>query len=221
MIVAITQRVVREPIHGEIRDALSHDWYRFLPFVSAKTIVPVPNVGEEAGAWLESVNPQLLVLSGGNDVEYGQCPPRPRDTLNGMRDRTEIALLECALSKEIPVLGVCRGMQLIHAYYGGLLLKREGHAGTVHEIRYRKDEGGWSKRRVNSYHNYCIDESVDNPLIPIAYDILDGAVEAFVHRDSPLLGIMWHPERNLVYTDVDLIWIKQLITKARREWTFV
>jgi gamma-glutamyl-gamma-aminobutyrate hydrolase PuuD len=211
MIVAVTQRAIRDSAYGEVRDALSHDWYKLLSFLNVEAVVPVPNIEERICSWLKTINPDMIILSGGNDVEYGQQFPSADNHLNEIRDRTEIILLEHALSEGIPVMGVCRGMQLIYAYYGGLLHKREGHASTVHDIRYQDHKAGtWSNLQVNSYHQYCIGDILPDQLIPIGYDSNDGTIEAFVHREFPLLGVMWHPERNQPYEEIDLKLFKQV-----------
>jgi gamma-glutamyl-gamma-aminobutyrate hydrolase PuuD len=210
MKVAVTQRVVRDAAYGEIRDALCHDWYKFFSALDVDAVVPVPNIEDGIGAWIEAIKPDLIVFSGGNDVEYGQAVHIP-EQINVLRDRTEIKLLDTAISKGIPVLGVCRGMQLMYAYYGGILQKREEHAGTVHPIRYKDHpEGTWNNREVNSFHHYCIGDRLPEQLIPICYDTNDGSVEAFVHWEYPLLGVMWHPERNQPFEEIDLRWIRQL-----------
>jgi gamma-glutamyl-gamma-aminobutyrate hydrolase PuuD len=219
MIAAVTQRVVQDHRYGEVRDSLSHEWYDFLNAAGFEIVLPIPNRGQSIRSWIKKIKPDLIVLSGGNDVEYGQLSLGTPDRLSQLRDETDAALLDVSCSDNIPILGVCRGMQFIYAYFGGQLVKREGHAGTSHEIKYRVpnvSEEDWKTAVVNSYHHYCIGNNLPDGLLSIGNDIIDGTVEALIHQDYPLLGVMWHPERNKPYLKTDTDWIKIVMKKRLR-----
>lgn len=101
--VAVTQRVAVEPQHGMRRDCLDQVWVTFL-LGCGLTPIPIPNSVDAALAICENVNG--IVLTGGNDLAaYGGDAPE--------RDETETAILDLAERRDIPVLGVCRGMQMI------------------------------------------------------------------------------------------------------------
>ncbi|WP_027087258.1 gamma-glutamyl-gamma-aminobutyrate hydrolase family protein [Cohnella panacarvi] len=208
MIAVITQRVIQDPLYGEIRDALSHEWYSFLKAAGFDLVIPIPNTGKSVSDWIKHVKPDLIVLSGGNNVEYGQLHSETSSPLSKIRDESEAALLEVACSGQIPVLGVCRGMQFIYAYFGGQLLRKSGHVAASHEIKLNlpndADPMEWKSNVVNSYHNYCIGSHLPECLQPIGYHVGDHTIEAFVHRDYPMLGVMWHPERNKPYSKLDI-----------------
>src|SRR5277367_5493920 len=107
--VAITQRVSRVPVYGERRDCLDQAWTKFL---AACGLLPVllPNFTDVALALCEDVRIAGLVLTGGNDLaELGGDAPE--------RDAVENALLDLAERRSLPVIGVCRGMQLIQRRY--------------------------------------------------------------------------------------------------------
>src|ERR1700691_1446620 len=117
--VAITQRVTVVPAYGERRDCLDQAWPRFL---AACGLLPlaVPNVAEVALAMVRDANPAGLGLTGGNDLAAlgGDAPER---------DATENALLDAAEARGLPVLGVCRGMQLMQQRCAIPLQRVEGH----------------------------------------------------------------------------------------------
>lgn len=174
--VAVSQRVDEEQERNEIRDALDQ---RLITFLSKCGYAPIPvsnALGNSLFEWLKVVRPSALVFSGGNNI--GQF---------AQRDQTENALLEYALQQQLPVLGICRGMQVIAHWAGVSLHPLLGHVGTRHQLT------GVISMEVNSYHEYSITEC------PNGFEILarsqDGEIEAIRHLELPWEGWMWHPER--------------------------
>ena len=122
-----------------------------------------------------------IVLTGGNDlVACGGDAPE--------RDETETALLDCAERRGLPVLGVCRGMQMILHRFGTRLDRVQGHVTPRHRISI---EG--RSVEVNSFHNFGATE-VHPPLKSWAI-AGDGVIEAVQHEGGRMMGVMWHPER--------------------------
>ena len=97
--VAISQRLDTWTPYNEERDSLDHRWYFLFEGVSPDVcIFPVPNFRPDLlPRWLGHIGPDLIVLSGGNDVGSSV-----------VRDQTEAVLIRCALRNSIPVLGICR-----------------------------------------------------------------------------------------------------------------
>jgi putative glutamine amidotransferase len=179
-LVLLSQRVEVAEAYGERRDCLDQNWHRFIRDCGC-TPVAVPNHAAVAADILAALNPAGLIFTGGNDLAaYGGSAPE--------RDETERRLLERALAEGIPVLGVCRGMQFIHCFFGGALEKVEGHAAVRHRVRFNGEETD-----VNSYHNYGVTKLQDG-FLPLASSG-DGVVEAMRHRSRAVMGVMWHPER--------------------------
>ena len=192
--ILISQRRDMVANRNETRDCLDVRWAKILFDLNLLPILVCSELAEETG-YIEQLQPDGILLTGGNDL--GSAPKR---------DELERQLLEYAIDNNLPVLGVCRGMQFINSYLGGGLSLVEGHVAT-----YSKLQGEWSQKNgfieVNSFHNEAIiEETIAEQLIPLAISS-DGVIKAATHNHLPWLGIMWHPERENVLTKAD----KQLI----------
>jgi N5-(cytidine 5'-diphosphoramidyl)-L-glutamine hydrolase len=178
--VAITARVVVDPVHGTRSDAVDQRWW---PFLAACGLVPVavPNDPSRALRLMHRLPIGGILLTGGNDlVELGGDAPE--------RDRTETTLLDLALRTDVPVLGVCRGMQLLLRRFGVPLSRVGGHVAARQTVLA---EG--RSRVVNSYHNWAA-KRTRPPLLAWSTGPGD-VVKGVRHETKPVLGIMWHPER--------------------------
>ncbi|GGQ87718.1 gamma-glutamyl-gamma-aminobutyrate hydrolase family protein [Streptomyces althioticus] len=147
-----------------------------------------------------------LVIAGGPDVEpvrYGAEPdPRTGPPARG-RDAWELALIAAALERGVPLLGICRGMQLLNVALGGTLIQHvDGHAEVPgvfgrHPVKpvpgTRYADAVPEETSVPTYHHQAVDR-LGTGLIPSAY-AEDGTVEA-VELPAPawVLGVQWHPE---------------------------
>lgn len=158
-----------------------------------------------------------LVLQGGADLSpssYGQQALRPEWAGDIVRDRYEMELLEGFLDQGKPVLGVCRGSQLINVAFGGSLLQdivtqrsdahphvdAELYDQLQHEIRFEPGARlgalyeGQTGGRVNSIHHQAVDR-LGSDLQIEARSAEDGIVEAIRARGAAFVaGVQWHPE---------------------------
>jgi N5-(cytidine 5'-diphosphoramidyl)-L-glutamine hydrolase len=187
--VAVTQRVAMVAPYGERRDCLDQEWTKFL---AACGLLPVllPNVTETALALCERAEVAGLVLTGGNDLAvFGGDAPE--------RDAVENALLDWAEGRELPVLGVCRGMQVIQQRFNTPLRRVEGHVTQRQVIRILGEP-----KEVNSYHCFAAFESPQPLDVWAIAD--DGVVKAVRHSTRPVTGIMWHPERCTPFSPADV-----------------
>lgn len=207
--VAISLRVVHAQGYHDPRDALSQDWF---PFLASCDVVPVliPNIGDATSEYLGEMNVDGLLLIGGNNLcpeSYGAKDNDVGDT-SPERDKTESKMIRFANENTLPLLGVCRGMHMLNAYYGGTILPRlkeqvpstVSHVATQHSVditsKIVADTFGADKLQVNSYHDQGLTrEELAPKLECVALSAEDGVVEGLSHPDFPVVGIQWHPER--------------------------
>jgi gamma-glutamyl-gamma-aminobutyrate hydrolase PuuD len=194
--VGVTQRVSVVPAYGERRDCLDQSWTKFL---AACGLLPVllPNVTEVALALCEGSGIAGLVLTGGNDLAAlgGDAPER---------DAVDNALLDLAERRKLPVLGVCRGMQVIQQRFAIPLRRAEGHVTQRQVIRINGEP-----KEVNSYHHFAAFDT--RPPLDVWAVAEDGVVKAIRHSAQPMTGIMWHPERSAPFSPADVVLFRQVL----------
>lgn len=176
--IGLTMRITMASGYAESRDAIAQDWAAFLAAALPEaTWLPLPNLGRERiRAYCESWGVNRLILTGGDDI--GATP---------LRDETERELLAWADAMALPVLGVCRGMQLMAQRAGCPLVSVQNHIGIRHPV------SGAIAKEVNSFHAYA------PQACPEGFKVLarspDGAIEAMRGACRPWEAWMWHPER--------------------------
>lgn len=165
-----------------------------------------------------------LVLSGGADLDPALYNAEPHDrlgTIEPERDEWEMGLLRAARDRGVPVLAICRGLQLLNVAYGGTLHQHVeldegvGHPqwdvdgrtpthdvsigeGTIAASLFGASEG------VNSLHHQTVDRVGDGLIVSARAD--DGVVEALEDPSRPVLGVQWHPEL-LAAPDPTFTWL--------------
>jgi gamma-glutamyl-gamma-aminobutyrate hydrolase PuuD len=205
-LVGLTQRVEAIQDKNERRDCLDQMWTRLL-VQSEMLPIPLPNCIEDVAALVSDLDLAGVILTGGNDLSD---LPSAMNTAPE-RDEFEQKLLTLCSQSSIPVLGVCRGLQMLAAFYGSELVPVAEHVATHHGLAVcRRNTMPLTQRKaVNSFHNFGIaPDRLGAELITVA-TALDGTVEAVVHHKLRQWGIMWHPERP-PYDQNDLTLIKEL-----------
>jgi N5-(cytidine 5'-diphosphoramidyl)-L-glutamine hydrolase len=133
-----------------------------------------------------------MVLSGGNDLASVGGGP-----LSLERDEFESRAIECAQARNLPLLGVCRGMQLLAERAGFSVAACAGHVGTEHRLLLAGPTRLGALAEVslaNSFHGFAVEAPAKSEFV-VALRSEDGVVEAIEHTSRRALGIMWHPER--------------------------
>lgn len=180
-----------------------------IPFV-------VPFLENESSVELVADKMDGLLLSGGDDIDpalFGEEPHGGLGDVTPERDRLEILLIHAMMRRNKPILGICRGMQVLNAAFGGTLyqdLPREWKGRIQHAQRGPRNHvthtvhiepgsrvhdllGGQTELRTNSFHHQAVKVVAGN-LIPVAWDE-EGLVEAVeIPGSSFVVAVQWHPE---------------------------
>ena len=206
--LGITQRVEIISSYNERRDCLDQRWST----LSSKLgYIPIPlpnNFNDNIVEIVESLNLDGIIFSGGNSIS--NLEKNLKDAAPE-RDNFEISLLKESLKFNIPILGICRGMQIINIFFGGKLSPVINHVAVNHELQLEKGYSKYISKKVNSYHSWGIKFSeMASDFIPIAKDNQNN-VEAFIHKNLKISGIMWHPERENPFNEKDIKLIKKLL----------
>lgn len=185
-------------------------------------ILPVVDDEEVLSTYIDQLDG--LILSGGHDVTpqyYGGEPMQKIGETWELRDWFDSLLVEKALAKGIPVLGICRGMQVMNVLHGGSLWQDlsymqdveikhlQGHSPELVTHLVDIEEGsqlhelmGENHVMVNTFHHQAVRE-LGQGFKATAFSA-DGIVEAIEHEDYPFyLGVQWHPE--MLHTSVPLM----------------
>jgi putative glutamine amidotransferase len=157
-----------------------------------------------------------LMLAGGSDIDPGSygAVPHPETRLTWPeRDRFELALTHAALERDMPVLGICRGMQLLNVACGGTLVQHlpdvighDDHRHTPgsfgdHDVRLQHGTlaaraVGADRAAVKSHHHQGVDE-LGEALVAVGWSEADDQIEAIeLPGKTYALGVLWHPEED-------------------------
>ncbi|KAJ5109050.1 hypothetical protein N7456_005725 [Penicillium angulare] len=176
------------------------------------------------------------VLAGGKDVHpslYGQeFDPDIEPSTDEPRDRLEFAIIRLALERKLPVLGICRGLQLINVFYGGTLHQNlpgnERFRNTIHFIKEPRNylahdvtvHSGKLQRilrstsfPVNSIHNQGIASLGSGLRSTVIAE--DGLIEGIESADGQILAVQWHPEELVATQSQATALFSNIVSRAR------
>lgn len=208
-IVLITPRLTTAEAYDETRESLDLRWGRLLSELELLPVITSTEVVTRT--YFDRFDVTGVILTGGNHLSR-VVPSK----LSSLRDAHECSVIECALDADVPIVGVCRGMQMIGDYFGATFERVHGHVGTRHEITSSGTGGLFEYirrlRDVNSFHEWNFAN------VPDQFDILarasDGTIEAVAHKSRCIYGQMWHPERTEPFNQVELELIATALSKS-------
>lgn len=201
--IGITMRITESSDYYELRNSIAVDWIDFLNLhFSEYDLILLPNSNFNIIDYLKSLGINCFFLVGGEDIGSHE-----------IRDNTELKICKYAHENNLPVIGICRGLQILTHYFGGEIVKGDiqfsrEHLATRHKIRLKN-----KIEEVNSYHSNTIKNLPKNFNI-IAKDINDDSIEAASYEN--FLGLMWHPERENNIPEWQILLIKNFIKKYER-----
>ncbi len=199
-------------------------------------VLPLFTRADQARLAVHSID--ALIMTGGEDIDpsyYGEKPSEYLEEVNQARDKSDIMLLNAALERDIPVLAICRGMQLLNVATGGSLLqdipaaigntvehrdsKQEDfamHDLYIYENNILDDLLGTDGYNVNSWHHLGIKELGKG--LKVVAKAEDGIIEAVVKTDQTfVLGVQFHPEWML--DEADIVSIFQTLVEQAEQQT--
>ena len=201
--IAITQRLISNDGYYEIREALDIKWgalfqeLKFLPI-----ILPIEYDFEK---YFKVIGIDGILLTGGNDLGSLNSS---KESLQ--RDSFEKRLVDYGIKNNIPIFGVCRGMQLIAEYFGSNFKKITGQVAIKHTLKVNKESKYFYRLirldKVNSYHDYTVSELSDELLVSATNE--SGVIKSIEHRQYKIFGQMWHSEREGAFIQEELALIK-------------
>ncbi len=151
-----------------------------------------------------------LVIPGGTDINPSLYREENTDSLNidDELDRFEWEMIDEAVKLRLPILGICRGLQLLNVYFGGSLIqnisccdkhKRMHHIDNCHNVQLKEHSFlyeiyGEAEIPVNSAHHQAV-KKLGSGLSATAYSCCERITEAIEHESLPVYGVQFHPER--------------------------
>ena len=182
--IGITSNI-KEYYKGYI-DFIDHYWLNYFEKKNINYYL-VPNKKKLSQKKIEEIN--LLIIPGGNDVSNSLNTSKIRNII-------ETNLIKICFKKKIPILGICRGAQLLNKSFGGKIKKVKKHMRTRHNIFFiNKEIVKKELLSVNSFHNDGIKKNDLSKVFKMLASDKDENVEMFISKDKKIIGTMWHPER--------------------------
>ena len=168
-------------------DFIDHNWISYFDKKKIKFTI-IPNSTSFDFSHISKKNIKLIILPGGNDLFS-------KIYLSKVRLKNELDLINFGIRYKIPILGVCRGMQVINLFYKGKQKKIKNHMRIRHKVYFNNNFFNKKSIDLNSYHNFAIPINLlGENLTPIGLDKSKN-VEFFRHNKLRIFGTMFHPER--------------------------
>ncbi len=146
----------------------------------------------------------LLIISGGNDLNRLKKSKR-----NFLRESLDKHIIAKSIKLNIPLLGICYGAQLISSYYGNKIIKQKGRNNKKNQIRFNKsDFFNIKTMTIKSFYNFAI--KIDKNILEVLATSKNNCIEAFKVKKRKIYGIMWHPERDRSFKQLNKKFLKKI-----------
>lgn len=213
----ITQREEKNQ-YGGLIDSLEHEYVDFFEALGV-AVFPVSSFTKDLEAIVRACKWELIVFSGGGVIPRSAYRYENTGFEQKERDRVEDFLLEYAEKYHIPVVGICRGMQKINAYYGGRTSSFD-KAAVPRKIREEHPVKMVENGRIIAVNNYHKDglfsSDLGAGLQALALDEENGTIEAFTDGNR-IVGVQWHPERMDKESDANGVfknWLEKILSNS-------
>ncbi|WP_421901385.1 gamma-glutamyl-gamma-aminobutyrate hydrolase family protein [Maridesulfovibrio sp.] len=189
--------------YNEPRDGLALTWQSFIAAALPGSVwCALPNIGKDIVNTVKAFGLNCVILSGGES--YSAYPER---------DETESTLIDLCIKEKIPLIGICRGFQMLHTFLGGRTaeVSPDKHVAKRHSVYFKKNPFvPAGEASVNSFHSNGINlDTLIEPFVPLALDA-EGFVEAAYSLNYKQIGLMWHPEREESFSETDFAIFRSL-----------
>ena len=210
--ILITQRIGKDK-YGEYYDYLESSYVKYLNQYDVNPII-LPNNTKDIIKFYKKNKCTQIILTGGDDISPSLYNKKGKKlNINFyQRDLNEKILIQHSIEEKIPILGICRGFQIINVCLGGKLTKdiskiTKSIITKKHKVNFTEEFIKKVKKKsitVNSYHNQGITSSqLAADLVPLGFSDDGKLVEIYKHEKLPIIGIQWHPERKNFCKDFD------------------
>ena len=212
---SLTASGIGDSIYTLERNIIARDYSRAIEYAGGTPLL-IPHVGD-----IECINQYLgvldgLVLSGGGDIDpllFGQEPHQNLGSVDRVRDEMELQLTQKALDQDLPILAICRGIQMLNVAAGGTIYQDIAAEMPQPTLRHSQSGAGWyashtidiisesrlfqifdsPTARVNSFHHQAVREIGEGFIATAkAKDNVIEAIESPTRRFA--LGVQYHPE---------------------------
>ncbi|MDD6668413.1 MAG: gamma-glutamyl-gamma-aminobutyrate hydrolase family protein [Bacteroidales bacterium] len=219
-------------INREGRLMLRQEYHRAIVDAGAVPVIVPPLDSDSLDEWLDAVSVAGLLLSGGADVDpalFGEEPVAGLGRVSRQRDDYEIALFRAAERRRIPVLGICRGLQVVNVARGGTLWQdmasQLGEQYACHDQTQATEIGTHevliepgskvaalfesTRLNTNTHHHQAVKSVGDG--LTVSAVAADGTIEALEDSSANIVAVQFHPERMPDMAYFFRNWIKSLV----------
>lgn len=211
---------------------LRQEYHRAIVDAGAVPVIVPPLDSDSLDEWLDAVSVAGLLLSGGADVDpalFGEEPVAGLGRVSRQRDDYEIALFRAAERRRIPVLGICRGLQVVNVARGGTLWQdmasQLGEQYACHDQTQATEIGTHevliepgskvaalfesTRLNTNTHHHQAVKSVGDG--LTVSAVAADGTIEALEDSSANIVAVQFHPERMPDMAYFFRNWIKSLV----------